>query len=132
VTARVLRSDSLALAAFGLVLLLSPWDALHRTLDLPQPRPEVWTQLAGILLLAFAYLLWVAPRNAKLTQAVALTAATANLAGAALIAVWLGRGIDTGATGTLVLIAVAVAAAAYGAAEAWIASRSIAVLVPGD
>jgi hypothetical protein len=32
----------------------------------------------------------------------------------------------------VVLVLVAAVAAAYGAVEAWIASRSVAALVPGD
>ena len=130
--ARVLRSDAVALGAFGALLLLSPWDALYDALGLPRASPELWTQLAAVLLLAFAYLLWIAPRDAKLTQAVALAAAAANLAGAAVIVVWLVRGIETDGPGAVVLVLVAAVAAAYGAVEAWIASRSVAALVPGD
>jgi hypothetical protein len=132
VIAYVLRTDAFALGAFGALLLLAPWDALYERLGVPRGEPELWTQAAGVLLLALAYLLWIAPRDARLTQGVALAAAIANLGGAALIVAWLLSGVDTDGPGAMLLVLVAVVAAAFGAAEAWIASRSISMLVPGD
>jgi hypothetical protein len=132
VSGRILRADSIALAAFGVLLLLAPWDGLYGALGLPETSPELWAQLAGTLLLAFSYLLWIAPRNARLTQAVAFAAAIANLGGAVVVFAWLGRGIETDAFGTPLLVLIGVAGAVFGAAEAWIASRSVAMLVPGD
>jgi hypothetical protein len=132
VIAYVLRTDGIALGAFGALLLLAPWDALYERLGVPNGEPELWTQAAGMLLLALAYLLWIAPRDARLTQGVALAAAIANLGGATLIVAWLLTGLDTDGPGAVLLVLVAVVAAAFGAAEAWIASRSVAMLVPGD
>ena len=128
----VLRSDAIALSGFGGLLLLAPWDELYERLGMPRGEPELWTQAAGLLLLALAYLLWIAPRDARLTQAVALAAAVANVGGAALIVAWLVSGIDTDGPGTVLLVLLAAVAGAYGAVEAWIASRSVAMLVPGD
>jgi hypothetical protein len=132
VTAYVLRIDAFALGAFGVLLFLAPWDALYERLGIPRGEPELWTQAAGVLLLALAYLLWIAPRDARLTQGVALAAAIANLGGAALIVAWLLSGIDTEGPGAVLLVVIAAVAAVFGAAEAWIASRSVAMLVPGD
>jgi hypothetical protein len=132
VIAYVLRTDAIALGAFGALLLLAPWDALYDRLGVPRGEPELWTQAAGVLLLALGYLLWIAPRDARLTQGVALAAAIANLGGAALIVGWLLSGIDTEGPGAALLVVVAAVAAAFGAVEAWIASRSVAMLVPGD
>jgi hypothetical protein len=128
----VLRSDAIALGGFGCLLLLAPWDTLYDRLGVPSGEPELWTQAVGVLLLALAYLLWIAPREAGLTQAVAFAAAIANLGGAALIVAWLLSGIETDGPGAVLLVLLAAIAGAYGAVEAWIASRSVAMLVPGD
>jgi hypothetical protein len=132
VIAYVLRTDALALGACGALLLLAPWDGLYERLGVPPGEPELWAQAAGVFLLALGYLLWIAPRDARLTQGVALAAAIANIGGAALIVAWLLTGIETDGPGDVLLVLVAVLAAAFGAAEAWIASRSVAMLVPGD
>jgi hypothetical protein len=128
----VLRSDAVALSGFGGLLLLAPWDELYGRLGVPRGEPELWTQAAGLLLVSLAYLLWIAPRDARLTQGVAFAAAIANLGGAALIFAWLLSGIDTNGQGTFLLVLLALVAGGYGAVEAWIASRSVAVLAPGD
>jgi len=77
----VLRSDAVALSGFGGLLLLAPWDELYGRLGVPRGEPELWTQAAGLLLVSLAYLLWIAPRDARLTQGVAFAAAIANLGG---------------------------------------------------
>ena len=128
----VLRADAVAFAAFGVLLLLAPWNDLYELLGLPRASPELWTQLAGLLLLAFAHVLWLAPRSGHATQLVALAGAIANVGAAAVIATWLARGLDVDTVGSAVLWLVAVVSAAFGAVEAWIASRSVAILVPGD
>jgi hypothetical protein len=132
VIAYVLRTDAVALGAFGALLLLAPWDGLYERLGVPPGDPELWAQAAGVLMLALAYLLWIAPRDARLTQGVALAAAVANLGSASLIFGWLVVGVDTDGPGGALLLATAAVAAVYGAVEAWIASRSVAMLVPGD
>jgi hypothetical protein len=128
----VLRSDAIALGGFGGLLLLSPWSELYERLGIPSGEPELWTQAAGLLLLSLAYLLWIAPRDARLTHGVAVAAAIANLGGAVLIVGWLVSGIETDGPGAALLVLLAVVAGVYGAVEAWIASRSVAMLVPGD
>ena len=129
----VLRADGVLCLALALLLLLSPWDGLYGALELPQGSPELWTQLAGVLLAGFAYLLWIAPRDPRLTQGVSAAAAAVNVAGALVVVLWLLVGdYGSGALGTVLLGAVAVAAAVFGAAEATIASRSVAILMPPD
>ena len=56
-TKRVLRADAILDVAPGLVLLAATWGGLFDALDLPHPEPELFTQVAGGLLLAFGYLL---------------------------------------------------------------------------
>jgi hypothetical protein len=129
----VLRVDAVAFVAFAILLLLSPWDALYDALDLPQGRPEVWTQLAAILLAGFGYLLWIAPRDPRLTHGVAAAGALVNIAGAVLVVGWLlvaDTGVET--LGTVLLVAIALAGVVFGALEALIASRSVALLLPPD
>jgi hypothetical protein len=129
----VLRADSLAYLGAGLVLLASPWDPVWEALDLPQVRPELWTQLAGALLVAFAYLLWIAPRAEGLARATAATACLANALVALILAAWLVSGdLDTGALGTVLLSLTAAACAAFALAEGYIASRRLAPLLPLD
>ena len=130
---RVLYADAAFDTLAGLLLLLAPWDWLYDTLDLPHPRPELFTQIAGGLFLGFAYLLWLAPRTEPLTRAVALTAAAANAVGAVLIAAWLVVGdVGTGGTGTVLLAALAALLAVFAAGEARIAARDVALLLPRD
>jgi hypothetical protein len=129
----VLRSDSVAYVAVGLLLLAAPWDGLWGALDLPQARPEVWTQLAGGALLALAYLFWVAPRDESVTRAAAATGCLANGFGAVILAGWLLAGdLDAGALGKTLLWLTALVAAAYAVAEGYIASRRLAPLLPLD
>ncbi len=130
---RVLRADALVDIVLGLVLLLAPWDGLYRTLDLPRPEPELFAQLAGALLVAFAYLLWLAPRDETLTLVVAAAAALANATAVVLVGGWLVAGdLDVGGRGTTLLASVAVLVALFAALEAAIASRRIAILLPPD
>jgi hypothetical protein len=128
-----LRSDAFLLLGVGALLLASSWKGLFDAVDLPDPQPALWTQLAGVLLVALGYLLWIAPRDVRLTQGIALAAAFANGAGAVVIVAWLLFGeLDTGGFGTTLLALTAAVSAVYAVAEAWIASRSVAMLLPPD
>ena len=118
----VLRADALLDLAVGVLLLLAPWDGLYAALDLPHAKPELFVQVAGGLLVAFAYLLWVAPTAEVLTRQVALVAAVANALAVVLIVGWLvAGGLGIGALGSALLIAVAAALALFAGAEALIA-----------
>ena len=129
----VLRSDSVAYLIVGLVLLAAPWDGLWDALDLPQARPELWTQLAGALLLAVAYLLWIAPRDEAVTRAAAATGCVVNALATVILVAWLlGGDLDAGTLGKTLLWLTALATAVYAVAEAYIASRRLAPLLPLD
>ena len=129
----VLRADAVLDVALGALLLLAPWNALYESLDLPQADPALYAQVAGGLLVAFGYLLWIAPRETHLTRGVAAAAALANAAGTVVLAAWLLLGdLGLGALGVTLLAALAVALAAFAAAEALVASRSVAMLLPPD
>ena len=128
-----LRADAILHLALGLVLLSSTWDALFDKLDLPRAEPEIFTQIAGGLLVAVGYLLWIAPRDVRLAYAVALTAAVANAAGALFVAAWLlFAELGIGRLGTTLLSFVAVIVTVFAALEARIAARSVAGLLPPD
>jgi hypothetical protein len=131
VTSLVLRSNALLDAVLGIFLLAGTWNALYEAIDVPHPDPAVYAQIAGAFALGFAYLLWIAPRNTRLTQAVAAGRAFVNGFAALIGVVWLVReGFDgPAAPGSIALVGLA---AAYAVAEGWLASRSVAMLVPGD
>ena len=115
-----------------MLLLAASWDGLFDALDLPHPQPAVWTQLAGALLVALAYLFWISPRDVRLAHAIALAGAVANGLGALILGAWLLFGeLDVGALGTTLLSLTAAACVAFAAAEARIASRS-AMPMPQD
>ena len=106
----------------GLLLLSGTWDALYNALDLPPPRPVLYAQLAGALLLAFAYLLWTAAADRVLTRPVAAVVATVNAAGAILVITWrFFTDFEVGALGTTLLLAVAAALVLLAVVEARIA-----------
>jgi hypothetical protein len=128
VIAAYLRARALLDVALGLLLLAATWDGLYDALGLPLPRPELYAQIAGAALLGFAYLLWISPRNDNLTPAVALAAAIGNALSAVILLVWLVRGDVDGFLLWLFVPVCAVSATIEGA----IASRRVAMLVPGD
>ena len=119
---QVLRADAVLDFVLGLLLLAATWDALYDILDLPRPRPVLYAQLAGALLLAFAYLLWRAATDEALTRPIAAVVAGVNAAGAGLIVAWrLFTDFDVGALGTALLVLVAGALVVLAVVEARIA-----------
>ena len=127
-TKRVLRADAVLDVALGLVLLSATWGGLYGALGLPHPEPELFTQVAGGLLVSFGYLLWIAPRETHLAYAVSLTAAFANALGAVVLFVWLVGGHVDGA----LLWALVPVLGAFAVLESRIAARSVAMLLPPD
>jgi hypothetical protein len=120
---RVLRGDALLDLGLAAILLLSAWDDLFLALGLPPPEPAIFAELAGVFLIGFAYLLWVAPDYATLVRRVAEAAALANGLGAVLIALWLAsRPDDVELLGGLLMAALAAALAALAWLEARVAS----------
>lgn len=114
----LLRVDAAVNAAAGLLLLSASWGDLYQALDLPVARPAVYAQMAGVLLLGLAYLLWVSPVHRGMTRPVGTMAAAVNVAGAGLIVAWLtvgglhpepvGRVLLIGFAAVLIVLAVAV------------------------
>jgi hypothetical protein len=128
VTRATLRSDAALLLVVALLLLASTWTDLYDALGLPLSDPELYAQLAGAVMLAVAYLLWIAPRDVRLTQAVAASAALGNGLSAAILLVWLG----TDRVDSVLLWLFVPVLAAFAALEAWIARRNVAMLLPAD
>lgn len=118
-TGRIFRLDAVATAALGVLLLLGTWDGLYRTLDLPHTGPAMFAQFGGALLIAFAYLLWVAPDSEVLVRAVGRAAALGDALGAVLVALWLiFRGKDDLGIGTQGMVELAVFGVILAAASA--------------
>jgi hypothetical protein len=120
---RVLHADAVLDAGVGILLLLSAWDDLFLALGLPPPEPAIFAELAGVLLLGFAYLLWVAPAYSLLARRVTEVAALSNAVAAALIALWLASRPDgLELLGGVLMGALAVALAVLAWMEARITS----------
>ncbi len=132
--ANVLRVHAVATLALGALLVADSWDGLYEWLALPQALPALLTQLGGVFLVAFAYLLWrAAAAPGELRRTVATTAAAANGAAAVIIALWLiirGKAdlavttqgmVDT--QGIVELIVAAVVLGAFALAEAVVARQ---------
>ena len=114
-----LRADAIFDALMGALLILAPSRGLYERLDLPSARPELFTQLAGGLLLAFALLLWEAPEKRLVAEAVGRAACIANALGVVILPLWLLSGeVDIGVQGKSLLWAVTVILAAFAILEA--------------
>ena len=86
----VLRVHAVVTLVLGALLAADSWDGLYEWLALPQALPALLTQLGGVFLIAFAYLLWrAAAAPGELRRTVAAAAAGANGAAAVVIALWL-------------------------------------------
>jgi hypothetical protein len=129
----VLRANALFHLAVGVVLGLATWDALYDLVGAHKPNPAPLAQLAGVLFCTFAYLLWIAPRDVRLTRAVAAGGAIANGGTALLVLAWeLPGRISLPLHQDVIVITVAVVCAGFAVAEGVIASRSVAMLLPPD
>ena len=119
-----MRSAAVVAFIVGGFLLLSSWDGLYDTLDLPQGLPALSSQLGGASLIALAYLLWAASPRPELSQIAAVTGLVAEGGGALVIAGWLvfrdpsdDLGIDTLGTVILIVLAVTLGLLAMGLAR---------------
>ena len=134
--ANVLRVHAAVTLALGVLLLADSWDALYEWLGLPQAFPALLTQVGGVFVVAFAYLLWRAAAAAgELRRTVAIAAAGANAGAAVIIALWLivrGKAnlvvttqgvVDT--QGIVLLIVVAVVLGAFALAEVAVARQAV-------
>jgi hypothetical protein len=90
---------------FGLLLFLAPWlSSVYSVLDLPNPSPEIYTQLCGGLLIVCSYLLWIATICIDLAYPVGLSIGLINLAGVVLITGWIISGsLDISGLGITIL-----------------------------
>lgn len=114
----VLRLDALYGLVLGLLLLAGSWDGLYAALDLPVPKPALYAQIAGVAMLAYAYLLW----TARDPRWLAAPTAVANAVAAAVIVVWLAAGkVNADALGTTLLALVAAGLVAFAVVEARLA-----------
>jgi hypothetical protein len=114
----ILRADAVLDAVLGCLLLAATWDDLYEALDLPQADPELFTQVAGGLLIAYAYLLWVAPRNRFFATQMALTTGVVNVVAVVLVAIWLSSGeLDIGDFGSILLNVISAVLAVLAALE---------------
>ncbi len=97
---QALRADAVFDALMGALLILAPSRGFYDALDLPSAKPELFTQMAGGLLLAFALLLWEAPEKRVLAESVGRAACIANALGVVILPLWLLSGeLDIGAQG---------------------------------
>src|SRR3954454_21747342 len=90
--------DAVYSAVTGVIFALGSWNALYDTLDLPQGRPAIFTQVAGAVLLGVAYLLWLGTRTPALTLPLARAAASISALSCWVVSRWLvagGRGRGT-------------------------------------
>lgn len=101
----------------GVLLLSASWEGLYDALQLPAARPALYAQIAGGLLLGYAYLLWTGvdtPARRKLAG----TTAAVNTAGVLVVGSWLVSGeLDVGTLGEVILWLAVAALAAFAAAE---------------
>lgn len=74
--------------AFGVLMLAATWADLYDMLDIPQPRPWVYAQLFGALLLGAAWMAWKAADDPAQRRTVAQGLAIFDAIGAVVIGVW--------------------------------------------
>lgn len=113
---QVMRANAVFYALAGLLLLVATWNGLYDLLSLPIAQPEVFTQLAGAILIGFAYVLSTTPDNPAMLRPVATGVAVANGLAALVILVWLVTGkLGIGGFGDVIFVAsmLALAALAY-------------------
>ncbi|KVL36626.1 hypothetical protein WS97_13385 [Burkholderia territorii] len=89
----VLIVDAVLLLAFGVLFVLTPWQALFNALQLANIQPAMLGQAFGIALLGLAWLAFHAAVNGDLTAPVARAVGHVNWLIGALAVVWsLGTG----------------------------------------
>ncbi len=102
---QVMRANAVFFALAGLLLLVATWNGLYDLLRLPIAQPEVFTQLAGAVLIGFAYVLSTTPDNPAMLRPVATGVAVANGLAALVILVWLVTGkLGIGGFGDVIFV----------------------------
>ncbi|KUY74387.1 hypothetical protein [Burkholderia sp. RF4-BP95] len=84
----VLIVDAVLLLAFGVLFVLTPWQALFNALQLANIQPAMLGQAFGIALLGLAWLAFHAAVNGDLTAPVARTVGHVNWLIGVLAVVW--------------------------------------------
>ncbi|HEY8215509.1 MAG TPA: hypothetical protein VIH82_00125 [Acidimicrobiia bacterium] len=84
----VLRVNAVLSLVFGVVLLAATWEGLYDALEIPQPRPWVYAQLLGAVLLGLAWIAWWAAKDPVQTRLAAQGCAILDVIGFVIIAVW--------------------------------------------
>ena len=124
-TSSVLRAAALASLALAGYLLLSSWDGLYETLDLPQGLPALTAQLGGAGLLGLSYLLWAAAARPNVAPLAARAGAIAHGGAALVLALWLifrdKDEIGVGTAGIVILVVAAIVLGLLALAEARVA-----------
>ena len=116
-----LRADAIFDAGMGVLLLCASWKGLYEALELPVAEPALYAQIAGGLLLAYAYLLWRAP-GTPAAETIAGATAAANALGVVVVGIWLLSGeLEAGTLGEVILWAAVVVLAVFAVAQAQIA-----------
>ena len=118
----VLRVNAVVSVLFGVVLLAATWEGLYDALDIPQPRPWVYAQLLGAVLLGLAWIAWRAASDDAQMRLVAQGCAILDLLGFVIIAIWVFSddvGIpSSGSLGSWIFDITAVALLVLGIIEA--------------
>ncbi|MEX0666348.1 MAG: hypothetical protein WD598_16460 [Acidimicrobiia bacterium] len=84
----VLKANALVSLVFGVLMLAATWEDLYAELDIPVPRPWVYAQLLGAVLVGLAYVAWQAARDEGQTRFVARGLALMDAIGFVVISVW--------------------------------------------
>jgi hypothetical protein len=121
----LLRTNAVVDVLLAVVFLLAPWDGLYEALDLPQASPALYAQALGAVLLAFAYALWLAPREEAYARSVAFAAALGHVVGGFVL-------LGIGTIGRVELVAAALAGFVLGTLELRLALRRVAIVLPQD
>jgi hypothetical protein len=124
----VLRINAVVSLVFGVVMLAATWTGLYDALDIPQPRPWVYAQLLGAVLVGLALLVWRAANDAAQTRLAAQSLAVMDAIGFVVISVWVFSddvGIpSSGSLGSWIFDLTAVTLAVLAALEARAFRRS--------
>lgn len=84
----VLKINAAVSLLLGAVMLAATWKDLYRELELPLPRPWVYAQLLGAVLVGLAVIVWHAASNPEHTRIAARGLAIMDAIGFVVIAVW--------------------------------------------
>ena len=120
----MLRAEAAFDALLGVVLFLATWDGLYSALGLPTAGPAVYTQVSGALLVALAYVLWLAADDVRFTRRIAGATAVVHALSAVLVVGWrLVTDLDVGLRGTTILGVLAAVLTGLALLAAGVAAR---------